>query len=188
MPLAADISPSKAVRSKKARTEGSADMEEDTEIDPTNGLAPRPIAQTEDQMTPPPEEKVTLEAIRQIRYDLGDENVLYLHLTLVPYIKAAKELKTKPTQHSVKELRQIGIQPDILVCRTEHKLPDELRRKIALFCNVRSSCVVECQDVDSIYKVPLVLHEQGFDRIICDLLNIWTAAPELERWRHISQV
>lgn len=124
-----------------------------------------------------------LEAIRQIRYDLGDENVLYIHLTLVPYINAAKELKTKPTQHSVKELRQIGIQPNILVCRADRPVPKELRQKIALSCNVRTDCVIDAQDADSIYKVPMMLHEQGLDQIIVDSLNIWTREPNLAVWK-----
>lgn len=124
-----------------------------------------------------------LEAIRQIRYDLGDENVLYIHLTLVPYINAAHELKTKPTQHSVKELRQIGIQPHILVCRADRTIPKELRQKIALSCNVRTDCVIEAQDADSIYKVPMMLHDQGLDQIIVDFLNIWTREPNLTSWK-----
>jgi CTP synthase len=128
-----------------------------------------------------------LEAIRQIRYDLGEENVLYMHLTLVPYIKAARELKTKPTQHSVKELRQIGIQPNILVCRTDRPIPEDQRRKIALFCNVKPECVIEAQDVDNIYKLPLILHKQGFDQTIVDLLNIWTGAPNLSQWHGIVE-
>jgi CTP synthase len=126
-----------------------------------------------------------LEAIRQIRYDLGESNVLYIHVTLVPYIRAAHELKTKPTQHSVKELRQIGIQPNMLVCRSDRPIPADQRKKIALFCNVKPECVVEAQDLDSIYKVPLVLHEQGFDQTIVDTLNIWTGAPNLGQWRQI---
>ena len=126
-----------------------------------------------------------LEAIRQMRYDLGEDNVLYIHLTLVPYIHAARELKTKPTQHSVKELRHIGIQPNILVCRTDRHLGADLKRKIALFCNVRPDCVVEALDVDNIYRLPLVLHEQGFDQTVVDLLNIWTGAPHLDHWRAI---
>ena len=126
-----------------------------------------------------------LEAIRQIRYDHGDENVLYIHVTLVPFIKAARELKTKPTQHSVKELRQIGIQPNILVCRSDLPIPEEQRRKLALFCNVKPECVVEALDVDNIYRLPLILHKQGFDQTIVDLLNIWTGAPNLQQWRHI---
>jgi CTP synthase len=128
-----------------------------------------------------------LEAIRQIRYDLGDENVLYIHLTLVPYIKAARELKTKPTQHSVKELRQIGIQPNILVCRTDRPIGADLRKKIALFCNVKPECVIEAQDADNIYRLPLVLHKQGFDQKVVDLLNIWTGAPNLGQWQKIVE-
>lgn len=128
-----------------------------------------------------------LEAIRQIRYDLGSENVLYVHLTLVPYIKAAQELKTKPTQHSVKELRQIGIQPDILVCRSDRPIPDELKKKIALFCNIKPDSVFEAQDVDNIYKIPMILHEQGLDQRIVDRLNIWTAAPDLSVWNRIVE-
>ncbi|MBM4251043.1 MAG: CTP synthase [Deltaproteobacteria bacterium] len=126
-----------------------------------------------------------LEAIRQIRYDLGDENVLYIHLTLVPYIKAARELKTKPTQHSVKELRQIGIQPNLLICRSDQAISKELKKKIALFCNVKPDCVFEAQDLDSIYKLPVVLHDQGFDQVVVDLLNIWTGAPNLSHWHRI---
>ena len=129
-----------------------------------------------------------LEAIRQIRYDVGKENVVYIHLTLVPYISAAKELKTKPTQHSVKEMRQIGIQPDILVCRADRPVPADLRRKIGLFCDVKADCVIESPDVDNIYKVPVVLHEQGLDQKIVELLNIWTGAPDLSRWRRIGEI
>lgn len=129
-----------------------------------------------------------LEAIRQIRYDVGKENAIYVHLTLVPYIKAAQELKTKPTQHSVKELRQIGIQPDILVCRSDRPVPLELRKKIGLFCDVQADCVIEAQDVDNIYKVPVVLHEQGLDQKIAELLNIWTGAPDLSKWRRIGEI
>lgn len=127
-----------------------------------------------------------LETIRQIRYDLGEENVLYLHLTLVPYIHAAHELKTKPTQHSVKELRQIGIQPHILVCRADRPLPDELKHKIGLFCNVRAECVIDSCDLDNIYKVPLYLHNQGLDQLIVDHLNIWTRNPDLLEWKQIE--
>ena len=126
-----------------------------------------------------------LEAIRQIRYDLGDENVLYIHLTLVPYIKAARELKTKPTQHSVKELRQIGIQPNLLICRSDQSISKDLKKKIALFSNVKPECVFEAQDVDSIYKLPVILHNQGFDQVVVDLLNIWTGAPNLRQWHAI---
>lgn len=126
-----------------------------------------------------------LEAIRQIRYDLGDDNVLYIHVTLVPYIGAARELKTKPTQHSVKELRQIGIQPNMLVCRADRPIPEDQKRKIALFCNVKPECVIEAMDVDNIYRLPLILHKQGFDQAVVDLLNIWTGAPNLKQWEKI---
>ncbi len=127
-----------------------------------------------------------LEAIRQVRYDLGEENVLYIHLTLVPYIGAAHELKTKPTQHSVKELRQIGIQPHILVCRADRPVPSDLREKIGLFCNVKPERVIDACDMDNIYKVPLYLHSQGLDQIIVDILNIWTRNPELSEWHRIE--
>ncbi len=126
-----------------------------------------------------------LETIRQIRYDLGPENVVYIHLTLIPYIAAAGELKTKPTQHSVRELRQIGIQPDILVCRSDRPVPDEMKKKIALFCNVAADSVFESADSDSIYKLPMVLHEQGLDDKIVELLNIWTRNPDLSQWKKI---
>lgn len=127
-----------------------------------------------------------LEAIRQIRYELGSANVLCIHLTLVPYIAAAKELKTKPTQHSVKELRSIGIQPDILVCRADRDVPEELRKKIALFCNVPKEHVIEAKDVENIYELPLVMHEQGLDQTIVDQLNIWTRSPDLQEWHKIA--
>jgi CTP synthase len=129
-----------------------------------------------------------LEAIRQIRYEFGSENVICVHLTLVPYIQAAKELKTKPTQHSVKELRQYGIQPDIICCRADRPIPSEVLRKIALTCNVRDGAVIEVCDVDSIYKVPLLLHRQGLDQVIVDTLNIWTGAPNLVEWQRICQI
>jgi CTP synthase len=123
-----------------------------------------------------------LEAIRQFRTDAGKENVVYIHLTLVPYIGTAGELKTKPTQHSVKELRSIGIQPDILLCRTDRYLSKDLKRKIALFCNVSEDAVITAKDVDCIYEVPLVFHKEGLDDKIVDLLKIWTRAPRLEDW------
>ena len=123
-----------------------------------------------------------LEAIRQFRTDVGKENVLYIHLTLVPYIGTAGELKTKPTQHSVKELRGIGIQPDILLCRTDRYLSDDIKRKIALFCNVSKDAVITAKDVDCIYEVPLVFHREGLDAKIVELLNIWTREPRLEAW------
>jgi len=126
-----------------------------------------------------------LEAIRQLRGDLGRENTLYIHVTLVPYIKTAGEVKTKPTQHSVKELRAIGIQPDILLCRTETTLSDELKAKIALFCNVDRDAVITARDVENIYEVPLWFHEEGLDNKILKLLNVWTGSPRLEPWREL---
>jgi len=126
-----------------------------------------------------------LEAIRQFRADVGKENVLYIHLTLVPYISASGELKTKPTQHSVKELREIGIQPDILLCRTDRFLSQEIKKKIALFCNVSPDTVITAKDVNTIYEVPLVFHKEGLDERIVDLLNIWTREPDLSEWEEI---
>jgi len=126
-----------------------------------------------------------LEAIRQFRNEAGRQNAIFIHLTLVPYIKTAGEVKTKPTQHSVKELRAIGIQPDILLCRTEHRLSKEIKAKIALFCNVDPAAVITARDVQSIYEVPLSLHEEGLDNIILDILNIWTGAPRLENWEEL---
>jgi len=123
-----------------------------------------------------------LEAIRQFRQEVGRDNVLFIHLTLVPYIAATAELKTKPTQHSVRELMQIGIQPDILVCRTERPLSEELKRKIAQFCNVDFGCVVESPDVKSIYEIPLKLHEQGLDKEVCTRLHLDTKEPDLRAW------
>ncbi len=128
-----------------------------------------------------------VEAIRQLRGDLGREYTLFIHLTLVPYIKAAGEVKTKPTQHSVKELLASGIQPDILVCRTEVPLSAELKRKIALFCNVEAADVITAIDVESIYQVPLCLHEEGIDQRILEKLRIWTGAPQIEPWQQLVQ-
>lgn len=124
-----------------------------------------------------------LEAIRQLRADLGPQNVLYIHLTLLPYIKASGEVKTKPTQHSVKALREVGIQPDILICRTERPISREVKEKIALFCNVRPEEVIAAEDVDCIYEVPLKFHEEGLDLKIVEILNIWTRAPHLDEWK-----
>jgi CTP synthase len=128
-----------------------------------------------------------LEAIRQFRSDVGKENVLYIHLTLVPYIATAGEVKTKPTQHSVKELRGIGIQPDILLCRTHRLLSKEIKAKIALFCNVSDDAVITAKDVTCIYEVPLCFHREGLDQKICELLHIWTRAPRLEAWHQLIQ-
>jgi CTP synthase len=126
-----------------------------------------------------------LEAIRQLKTDLGKENVVYIHLTLVPYIKAAGEVKTKPTQHSVKELSSIGIQPDILLCRTEVPLSKEIKAKIAHFCNVETEAVITAQDVESIYEVPLRFRQEGLDDKIVQFLNIWTRAPILDQWEQL---
>src|SRR5688572_24691196 len=123
-----------------------------------------------------------LEAIRQMGLDLGRNNVCYLHLTLVPYIASAGEIKTKPTQHSVKELREIGIQADSIICRTDRPLPDDERRKIALFCNVQKEAVISAWDVDSIYKIPMMLHTQMLDEIVCHKLNILARAADLTGW------
>jgi CTP synthase len=123
-----------------------------------------------------------LEAIRQFRVDVGRENVLYVHVTLVPYIRTSGELKTKPTQHSVKELREIGIQPDILLCRSDREIPKDLRDKIALFCNVESESVISAPDVESIYELPLVFHRQDLDDRILAKLGIWAAGARLEKW------
>jgi CTP synthase len=126
-----------------------------------------------------------LEAIRQFRADVGKENSLYIHLTLVPYISTAGEVKTKPTQHSVKELRSIGIQPDILLCRTDRFLSKDIKAKIALFCNVGVDQVITAKDVDHIYEVPLIFHQEGLDEKIVELLNIWTRAPQLANWEEL---
>ena len=126
-----------------------------------------------------------LEAIRQMGIQEGRNNVCYMHLTLLPYIPTAGELKTKPTQHSVKELREIGIQPDILLCRADRSIPVEERRKIALFCNVMPEAVIECVDADSIYKIPGMLHEQMLDEIVCHKLNILAKAADLSIWNKL---
>jgi CTP synthase len=126
-----------------------------------------------------------LEAIRQMGIELGRDRVVYVHLTLVPYIASSSEIKTKPTQHSVKELRSIGIQPDILVCRSEQVLPAEQRRKIALFTNVAEKAVISAYDVDDLYKIPMVLHEQGVDDIVCKQLNLDAPPADLSEWQAV---
>jgi len=128
-----------------------------------------------------------LEAIRQFKTDAGASNVIYIHLTLVPYIKTACEVKTKPTQHSVKELRSIGIQPDILLCRTESYLSQEIKEKIALFCNVGADDVFTAKDVDCIYEVPLVYNKEGLGDKILKKLNIWARAPRLDEWEEMVE-
>ena len=129
-----------------------------------------------------------LEAIRQFALDVGRENVLYIHLTLVPYLKAAAELKTKPTQHSVGELRQIGIQPDVLICRTEHPISADDKDKIALFCNVDRKAVIEERDKQfSIYEVPLSLVDHGLDEILVKRLHLKVGALDLSQWREMVE-
>ncbi len=128
-----------------------------------------------------------LEAIRQVRHDAGADNVLFIHLTLIPYIKTAGELKTKPTQHSVKELLQSGIQPDLLFCRVDRPVPRELRQKIALFCNLSEPDVIPVEDVRHIYELPLKLREEGVDDRVCEKLGIWAAGATLDRWDDLVQ-
>ena len=126
-----------------------------------------------------------LEAIRQIGLQEGRSNACYMHLTLVPYIPTAGELKTKPTQHSVKELREIGIQPDVLLCRADRHIPEDDKAKIALFCNVQREAVIEALDSDSIYKIPAMLHDQMLDEIVCHKLNILARAADLTVWKNL---
>ncbi len=126
-----------------------------------------------------------LEAIRQMGIEEGRSRTCFIHLTLLPYIPTAGELKTKPTQHSVKELREIGIQPDILLCRADRSIPVDERRKIALFCNVMPEAVIECLDADSIYKIPSMLHDQMLDQIVCHKLDILARAADLEVWENL---
>ena len=129
-----------------------------------------------------------LEAIRQFKTDIGAENIMYVHVTLVPYIQAAQELKTKPTQHSVKALREIGIQPDLLLCRSAQNLPESVRRKIALFCDVRNDAVFTAQNVEYIYRVPLLYHEEGVDQRILDFFKLEGGhAADLSEWQAIVE-
>jgi CTP synthase len=128
-----------------------------------------------------------LEAIRQFRHDVGRDNAIFVHLTLLPYIAAAGELKTKPTQHSVRELMQIGIQPDILIVRTDRPIGDDIKRKVALFCNVDFGSVIESPDVRTIYEIPLRFHEQGFDQKVLDRLHLEQPTPSLAAWRELVQ-
>ncbi len=126
-----------------------------------------------------------LEAVRQLQFELGTGNSLYIHLTLVPYISAAREIKTKPTQHSVKGLREIGIQPDLLLCRSERPLSDEIKNKISLFCNVEKEAVIEALDAESIYQVPINLHNEGFDEMVVKKLNLVCDPPRLDKWKEM---
>ncbi len=128
-----------------------------------------------------------LEAIRQLGNELGRERTMYIHLTLLPYIPTAGELKTKPTQHSVKEMLNVGIQPDILLCRADREIPEGERRKIALFCNVRQEAVIQALDVDSIYRVPISYSEQGFDDEVCRHFRLDAPQPDLSRWEEITE-
>ncbi len=128
-----------------------------------------------------------LEAIRQFRHDRGHGNTLYVHVTLVPYIRAAGELKSKPTQHSVMELRKIGIQPDILICRCDRELPQEMQKKIALFCNVEEKDVIPCTDAEHIYAVPIALNRERLDEQVVEKLNIWTKSPDLTPWQNVVE-
>ncbi len=128
-----------------------------------------------------------LEAIRQFGLDEGRENVLYAHLTLVPFISGVDELKTKPTQHSVMRLREIGIQPDILICRSDRPLPESVKRKIALFCNVRAEAVIEAIDVETIYEVPLIFARQDLHRLVAEQFHMENKDPELDRWYEIIE-
>ena len=128
-----------------------------------------------------------LEAIRQLGNELGPERTLFVHLTLVPWIASAREMKTKPTQHSVKELQSVGIQPDILLARCDREIPAEARRKIALFCNLRPDAVIQARDVDTIYQVPVAYHEQGFDTEVCRHFGLDNPSPDLSAWRRIVE-
>jgi CTP synthase len=128
-----------------------------------------------------------LEAIRQFRHEIGRDNALFIHLTLVPFISATGEVKTKPTQHSVRDLMEIGIQPDILICRTERPLSADVKRKIALFCNVEFGCVIESRDVPTIYEIPIAFHEQGLDARVVQRLSLGGTPADLAGWRHMVQ-
>ncbi|CAH2031205.1 CTP synthase [Trichlorobacter ammonificans] len=128
-----------------------------------------------------------LEAIRQFRFDRGVGNTLYVHVTLVPYIRTAGELKTKPTQHSVMELRKIGIQPDLLICRCDRELPQDMKKKISLFCNVEENCVIQSVDAEHIYAVPLSLNKERLDEQVVEKLNIWTKQPDLTPWQNVVE-
>ncbi len=128
-----------------------------------------------------------LEAIRQVSSDVGKENVLYIHVTLIPYLAKSAEMKTKPAQHSVKQLLAIGIQPDIIVCRTEHAMNDDMKDKLALFCNVEKKCVMENIDCDSLYEIPLLLEEEKFAHIVCEKLSIEAGEPDLSDWCQVVE-
>lgn len=128
-----------------------------------------------------------LEAIRQVASDVGHENVLYIHVTLIPYLGASREMKTKPTQHSVKELLSIGIQPDLIVCRTEQEMSEEMKNKIALFCNVNPKCVIQNLDAQTLYEIPLMFEKENFAQIVCKRLGIECHEPELNEWMQLVE-
>ena len=128
-----------------------------------------------------------IEAIRQIKYDVGKENVMYIHVTLVPYLSKAGELKTKPTQHSVKELRGLGVQPDVLICRTEMPISEELKSKIALFCDLDTKEVIENMDVSTIYEIPLMLEQQGLPQLVIEHLGLKCGELDLTEWNEIVE-
>uniref|UniRef100_UPI00404B32EC CTP synthase n=1 Tax=Gelidibacter sp. TaxID=2018083 RepID=UPI00404B32EC len=128
-----------------------------------------------------------IEAVRQLKWDLGENNAIVIHLTLIPYLSAAGELKTKPTQHSIKTLMESGVMADVLVCRTEHELPQDLRRKLALFCNVREEAVIQSIDASTIYDVPNLMLEQGLDKVVLKKLNLPSIVPDLTRWNQFLQ-
>ncbi|MBN2795145.1 MAG: CTP synthase [Clostridia bacterium] len=129
-----------------------------------------------------------MEAIRQIKHDVGKENVCYIHLTLLPYLPKAGELKTKPTQHSVKELREIGIQPDVIICRTQVPLSDDIKDKISLFCNIEPEYVITNMDADTLYEVPLMLEKEGLATKVCNMLNLECGEPDLEEWTKVVNI
>lgn len=128
-----------------------------------------------------------LEALRQMKADVGTDNVMYIHTTLIPYLKAAGEMKTKPTQHSVKELRGLGIQPNILVVRTEQPVSQSVKNKLAQFCDVEPEAVIESPDVDTLYSIPLVLQAQGMDQIVCDHLKLDTPEADMTEWKELEE-
>ena len=128
-----------------------------------------------------------LEAIRQVAREVGKENCLYIHVTLIPYLSKGGEMKTKPTQHSVKELLSIGIQPDMIVCRTEHEISQDMKEKLALFCNVDSDCIIENMDAESLYEVPIMLEKQGIAKVACKKLNIAEKTPDMKEWLHMLE-
>ena len=129
-----------------------------------------------------------LETIRQIKWEVGQENCMYIHVTLMPYLKMVGELKTKPTQHSVKELRTIGIEPDVIVCRTEKELTDDIKRKIALFCNVRPDCVVQNLDAETLYEVPMLLRKEKLDTLVCQKLSLPDKPSRIPEWEKIVEI